>query len=73
VAEVRSVERQIEELQARGVAPADRLTYGRWARWKIVLAYGILFAVAMGSIWMIDDHVLKATPPATMPASNPVR
>jgi hypothetical protein len=31
-----------------------------------VVAYGILFAVAIGSIWMIDDHVLQATPAATM-------
>jgi hypothetical protein len=48
-----------------GVAPADRRAYSRWRRWKIALAYGVLFAVAVGSIWMIDDHVLKATPPPT--------
>jgi hypothetical protein len=50
-----------------GVAPADRRTYARWPRWKVALAYGILFGVALGSIWMIDDHVLQATPAATMP------
>jgi hypothetical protein len=48
-----------------GVAPADRRAYPRWPRWKVALAYGALFAVAVGSIWMIDDHVLKATPPPT--------
>ena len=50
-----------------GVAPADALPYHRWPRWKIVIAYAIFFGVAVGSIWMIDDHVLKATPrvPAT--------
>jgi hypothetical protein len=50
-----------------GVAPADRRSYARWPRWKIALAYGVLFGVAVGSIWMIDDHVLQATPAATMP------
>jgi hypothetical protein len=50
-----------------GVAPADRRTYAKWRRWKIALAYGILFGVALGSIWMIDDHVLQATPAATTP------
>jgi hypothetical protein len=46
-----------------GVAPAD--LRGRWGRWKIVLAYAVLFGVALGAIWLIDDHVLKATPAAT--------
>ena len=49
------------------VAPADRRSYARWPRWKIALAYGVLFGVALGSIWMIDDHVLQATPAATLP------
>jgi hypothetical protein len=48
-----------------GVAPADRRGHRRWQTWRIVVAYGILFAVAIGSIWMIDDHVLQATPAAT--------
>jgi hypothetical protein len=51
----------------QGIAPADARPYPRWPRWKIALAYGILFGVAVGSIWMIDDHVLQATPPATLP------
>jgi len=45
-----------------GVAPADRREHRRWRTWQVVVAYGILFAVAIGSIWMIDDHVLRATP-----------
>jgi hypothetical protein len=48
-----------------GVAPADARPRARWPRWRIVLAYAVLFALAIASIWMIDDHVLKATPPAT--------
>jgi hypothetical protein len=55
------------EAHRSGVAPADRRSYSRWPRWKIALAYGVLFGVALGSIWMIDDHVLQATPAATMP------
>jgi hypothetical protein len=49
-----------------GVAPADRRAHRRWQTWQITLAYAILFGVAIGSIWMIDDHVLQATPAATM-------
>jgi hypothetical protein len=56
---------QTETELTRGVAPADARPHPRWPRWRIVLAYGVLFAVAVGSIWMIDDHVLKATPPST--------
>jgi uncharacterized membrane protein YcjF (UPF0283 family) len=48
-----------------GVAPADVPKRARWRWWRVVLAYGVLFGVAVGSIWMIDDHVLKATPAAT--------
>jgi hypothetical protein len=49
-----------------GVAPADGRQHRRWQTWQIALAYTILFGVAIGSIWMIDDHVLQATPAATM-------
>ena len=50
-----------------GVAPADARAHKRWPQWKIALAYSVLFGVAMGSIWMIDDHVLQASPAATRP------
>jgi hypothetical protein len=52
----------------RGIAPADRRAHRRWPKWKIALAYGVLFGVAVGSVWMIDDHVLKATPRPTTTA-----
>jgi hypothetical protein len=56
--------------RANGVARADARPHARWPRWKIVVAYAVFFAVAVGAIWMIDDHVLKATPrvsPTTVP------
>jgi hypothetical protein len=31
----------------------------RWPWWKIALAYAIMFAVAILSIWTIDGHVMK--------------
>ena len=31
----------------------------RWPLWKIVLAYAVMFAVAILSIWTIDGHVMK--------------
>jgi hypothetical protein len=43
-----------------GVAPADAAPRARWPRWKITLAYLALGAVALGSVWMIDGHVLSA-------------
>lgn len=54
-----------------GRAPADARTYARWPRWRIALAYGVLFAVALASVWFIDDHVLKATPPPTTRPHSP--
>ena len=35
------------------------LTPVRWPLWKIALAYGVMFAVAILSIWTIDGHVMK--------------
>ena len=31
----------------------------RWPAWKISLAYAVMLAVALGSIWLIDGHVMK--------------
>jgi hypothetical protein len=60
-----------DEATARGVAPADRRAHRRWPQWKIALAYGVLFGVAVGSIYVIDDHVLKASPsPTTAPVTR---
>lgn len=52
----------------RGVAPADSKARPPWPRWKIVLAYLVMLGVAIGSIWVIDGHVLQATPAATNPS-----
>jgi hypothetical protein len=65
VAEVIAQSPLPDEAAARGVAPADRRAHARWPRWKVALAYGALFGVAVGSIYMIDDHVLKASPSPT--------
>ena len=56
------------EAAARGVAPADRRAYGRWPAWKVALAYGVLFGIAVGSIFVIDGHIITTTQPlpATM-------
>jgi len=51
------------EALARGVAPADALARRRWPAWKVALAYGVLFGVAVGSIWVIDGHILTTTQP----------
>jgi hypothetical protein len=44
-----------------GIAPTDRVARQTWPAWKMALAYAVLFGVALGSIWMIDSHVLLAT------------
>ena len=46
-----------------GVAPADAVARRRWAPWKIVLAYLVLFAVAILSIVLIDGHVMITPDP----------
>src|SRR5258706_16309511 len=51
-----------DEATARGIAPADRRAHGRWSGGKIALADSGLFGVAVGSIYIIDDHVLQASP-----------
>jgi hypothetical protein len=56
---------QEREEAPAGRAPADARVHAPWPRWRIALAYGVLFAVALASVWFIDDHVLKATPPPT--------
>ena len=59
--------------RSSGIAPADARPHARWPAWRVALAYAILFGVALGSIWMIDDHVLQATPPATTPPTTAPR
>ena len=31
----------------------------RWPWWKVAIAYAIMFAIAILSIWTIDGHVMK--------------
>jgi hypothetical protein len=57
----------------QGIAPADHRAHAKWPAWKIAIAYGVLFWVAIGSIWMIDDHVLQASPAATTVPTTTVR
>lgn len=51
-----------------GVAPFDAVERPRWAAWRVAVAYLILSAVAVGSIWVIDGHVLQATESKDHPA-----
>jgi hypothetical protein len=52
-----------------GVAPADAVPHNRWPKWRIVLAYLLLSGVALGSVWIIDEHVLSAVDPLTPTAA----
>ena len=42
----------------------------KWPLWRIVLAYGILLAVAFTSIWVIDRRVDALAEPQVLPASG---
>jgi hypothetical protein len=48
-----------------GVAPADGRVHAQWGSSRVVIAYAVLFALALGSIGVIDERVVKGTPPAT--------
>lgn len=50
------------QMSDSGVAPCDAVVRAKWPRWKVWLAYGVLVLVAVGSVWVIDGHVLVATP-----------
>lgn len=41
---------------AMDLAPRQKTT---WPAWKITLAYIAMSAVALGSIWSIDGHVMQ--------------
>jgi hypothetical protein len=48
--------------ESTGIAPADARPHHRWPRWRIVLAYLLLTAIASFSIWFIDKgamHVVR--------------
>ena len=52
-----------DEAVAPGIAPADRRAYRCWPAWKVALAYGVLFGIAVGSIFVIDGHIITTTQP----------
>jgi hypothetical protein len=52
-----------DEAAARGVAPADAQARRRWPAWRVALVYAVLFGVAVGSIWIIDGHILTTSQP----------
>jgi hypothetical protein len=62
----------LSDARVNGVAPFDAVDRPNWPAWKIALAYAVMFAVAVGSIWLIDGHVLLATESKDRPTA-PVR
>lgn len=50
-------------------APADALPHPPWPRWRKILAYAILTALALTSIWYIDRQAHQ--PAAPVPATSP--
>lgn len=51
---------------------ADEQIRPKWPRWRVVLTYAILFALAAGSIWFIDrDATWLASEPTTVSDPTP--
>ena len=48
---------------SRGIAPADARPQLPWPRWRKILAYGLLAALAVASILYIDRGVMRSNPP----------
>ena len=42
-----------------GAAPTDARPHAKWPRWRIVLAYAVLTAIACVSIWFVDRSAMK--------------
>ena len=40
-------------------APADARPHAKWPRWKIIVAYAVLIAIACVSIWFVDRSAMK--------------
>jgi hypothetical protein len=52
----------------QGIAPADAVPHAPWPAWRKVLAYVLLAALSLASIWIVDLKVHRA---AQMPLSHP--
>ena len=53
---------------SQGIAPADAAPHAPWPTWRKVLAYVLMSALALASIWVVDLKVHRA---AQMPLSQP--
>lgn len=58
-----------ETLPPSTAAPADLRTHPRWSMPRKILAYALLFALALASIWFINRRVDHLANDATIPAS----
>lgn len=38
-------------------APGDRRAHRKWPMWRVIVAYAVLMALALASIWFIDRRV----------------
>ena len=50
-----------------GIAPADAVPHAPWPTWRKVLAYVLLSALSLASIWIVDLKVHRA---AQMPLTK---
>jgi hypothetical protein len=57
----------------QAVAPPEGTPHARWPKWKIALAYAVMLAVAILSIWLIDTHVMKVSAQAAREEGFPAR
>ncbi len=51
-------------------APADTRPHARWSAGKTVIAYILMSALAIFSIWYIDREVPRGNQPASTPAAR---
>lgn len=46
-----------------GIAPADARPHSPWPRWRRIVTYILLAALAIASILYIDRGVMRSNPP----------
>jgi hypothetical protein len=51
-----------------GVAPCDARPQAKWPRWRVVLVYLVLTALASISIWLVDRSAMRVQNNSTAPA-----